>query len=96
MSVHSGLSERSKGLVGAVELALMKKSALFINTSRGPLVDESALLKVLKEGSIRGAAIDVYDLELLPKESQWRHIKWGTEGSAPVLLSPYMGRGDDE
>jgi lactate dehydrogenase-like 2-hydroxyacid dehydrogenase len=96
LSVHSILSERSRGIVGAAELVLMKKSALFINTSRGPLVDEGALLKVLKDGRIRGAAIDVYDLEPLPKESQWRHIKWGSDGSARVLLSPHMGYVEEE
>ena len=91
VSLHYLLSDRSRGLVGAKELALMKKSAFFVNTSRGPIVDEAALLEVLKEGRIRGAAIDVYDLEPLPKNSEWRDTKWGTEGTSYVLLSPHMG-----
>jgi len=91
VSVHYVLSDRSRGMVGPAELSLMKKSALFINTSRGPLVVEDALLKVLEEGSIRGAAIDVFDLEPLPKDSKWRTTKWGEDGRAHVLLSPHMG-----
>jgi lactate dehydrogenase-like 2-hydroxyacid dehydrogenase len=91
VSVHYVLSDRSRGIVGAKDLAFMKKSAFFVNTSRGPLVDEDALLSVLKEGKIRGAAIDVYDLEPLSKDSQWRDSKWGTEGRSHVLLSPHMG-----
>jgi lactate dehydrogenase-like 2-hydroxyacid dehydrogenase len=96
VSVHYVLSERTIGLVGAADLALMKKSAFFINTSRGPLVDEGALLEVLKAGSIKGAAIDVYDLEPLPTDSEWRNTKWGTAGSSQVLLSPHMGYVEEE
>jgi phosphoglycerate dehydrogenase-like enzyme len=96
VSVHYVLSNRSRGLVGAKDLALMKKSALFINTSRGPIVDEASLLAVLKEGKIRGAALDVFDLEPLPKDSEWRTPKWGTEGTSHVLLSPHMGYVDHE
>jgi phosphoglycerate dehydrogenase-like enzyme len=91
LSVHYVLSERSRGIVSLAELSLLKKSALFINTSRGPLVDEGDLLDVLERGAIRGAALDVYDIEPLPKDSRWRTQKWGTEGRAQVLLSPHMG-----
>jgi phosphoglycerate dehydrogenase-like enzyme len=96
VSVHYVLSDRSRGIVGAKELSLMKKSALFINTSRGPLVDEASLLAVLNEGKIRGAAIDVFNLEPLPKDSRWRSSKWGTEGRSHVLLSPHMGYVEEE
>ena len=96
LSVHYVLSDRSRGIVGASDLALLKPSALFVNTSRGPLVDEDALLDLLEEGKIRGAAIDVFELEPLPKESRWRSDKWGTEGSSKVLLSPHMGYVDGE
>jgi lactate dehydrogenase-like 2-hydroxyacid dehydrogenase len=96
VSIHYVLSDRSRGLVGAKELALMKKSALFVNTSRGPIVDEDSLLAVLKESKIRGAAIDVFNLEPLPKDSQWRDPKWGTEGRSHVLLSPHMGYVEEE
>ena len=91
VSVHYVLSDRSRGIVGAEDLALMRKNAFFINTSRGPLVDEDALLALLHGGTIRGAAIDVFDLEPLPKDSPWRDSKWGTEGRSRVLLSPHMG-----
>lgn len=88
VSLHLVLSERSKGIVGEKELSMMKKSALLVNTSRGGLIDEQAFLKVLKEGSIRGAALDVYWEEPLPKDSPWRQSKnWKSD----VVLSPHMG-----
>ncbi|KAE9368229.1 D-isomer-specific 2-hydroxyacid dehydrogenase-like protein [Stipitochalara longipes BDJ] len=96
LSVHYVLSDRSRGIVGADDLALLKPSALFVNTSRGPLVDEDALLDVLEKGKIRGAAVDVFEIEPLPKESRWRSEKWGTEGTSKVLLSPHMGYVDGE
>ncbi|ELR08433.1 hypothetical protein VC83_01281 [Pseudogymnoascus destructans] len=91
VSVHYVLSERSRGVVGRAELALLKPSSLLVNTSRGPLVDEEALLEVLKEGKIGGAALDVYELEPLPKESEWRSEKWGKEGRSRLVLTPHMG-----
>ena len=91
VSVHYVLSERSRGLVSRADLALLKKSAFFINTSRGPVVDEEALLDVLESGAIRGAALDVFDIEPLPNDSRWRSQKWGTDGRSQVLLSPHMG-----
>jgi len=82
--VHYKLSERSTGLVGAAELALMKPSAYLINTSRGPLVDSAALLAALRSGSIAGAALDVFDVEPLPLGDPLR--------SAPnVVLTPHLG-----
>ena len=91
LSVQYVLSERSKGIVGEKELSVMKKKSILINTSRGPLVDEQALLKVLKEGKIRGAALDVFDVEPLEMDSEWRTTKWGQDGNSEVLLSPHMG-----
>ncbi|KAI9657335.1 MAG: hypothetical protein M1821_003015 [Bathelium mastoideum] len=91
VSIHYVLSERSRGVVGESELALMKESALLVNTSRGPLVDEDALLRILEKGGIRGAAIDVFDIEPLPQDSAWRSLKWGQEGRSQVLLTPHMG-----
>jgi lactate dehydrogenase-like 2-hydroxyacid dehydrogenase len=96
LSVHYVLSDRSRGIVGAADLALLKPSALFVNTSRGPLVDDDALLDVLDKGKIRGAAVDVFALEPLPKASRWRSDKWGTEGRSKVLLSPHMGYVESE
>lgn len=88
VSVHLVLSERSRGVVGKRELAWMKKSAVLVNTSRGPLVDEAALVEVLKEGRIAGAALDVFDVEPLPENSPWRDA----DGfKSLVVLSPHMG-----
>jgi phosphoglycerate dehydrogenase-like enzyme len=66
LTIHLVLSERSRGLVGATELALMKPTALLVNTSRGPLVDESALIDALRAQRIAGAGLDVFDTEPLP------------------------------
>jgi phosphoglycerate dehydrogenase-like enzyme len=66
LTLHLVLSERSAGLVGSRELSLMKQSALLINTSRGPLVDEAALIAALRAGAIAGAGLDVFDVEPLP------------------------------
>ena len=90
------LSGRSVGLVGAAELGAMKASALFVNTSRGALVDEGALLEVLREGRIRGAAVDVFEREPLPRESEWRSLEWGAGGRSQVVLTPHMGYGEEE
>ncbi len=91
LSVHYVLSERSRDIVSAKELEQMKPTAFLVNTSRGPLVNEEALLSTLKSGKIRGAALDVYDFEPLPANSEWRTTKWGQDGSSEVLLSPHMG-----
>jgi phosphoglycerate dehydrogenase-like enzyme len=87
VSVHLVLSDRSRGLVGEREIALMKPGALLVNTSRGPIVDEGALVAALKAGRIR-AALDVYDEEPLPADHPLRH--------APnVTLAPHLGYGSD-
>ncbi|QDS73070.1 hypothetical protein FKW77_009811 [Venturia effusa] len=96
LSVHYVLSERSRGLVGMVELNSMKPSALLINTSRGPIVDESALLQACENGIITGVGLDTFDLEPLPMDSKWRSRDWGKDGRADVLLSPHMGYGETE
>ena len=91
LSVQLVLSDRSRGLVGAEDLQLMKKDAILVNTSRGPLVDEKALLDCLNRGGIRGAALDVFDEEPLPESSPWRTTKWGEKGRSEVLLTPHTG-----
>jgi phosphoglycerate dehydrogenase-like enzyme len=84
VTVHVRLSERTRGLIGAAELALMKPTALLINTSRGPIVDEVALVAALQDGTIAGAGLDVYDVEPLPLEHPLR--------SAPnTVLTPHVG-----
>lgn len=94
LSVHYVLSERSRGLLGAADLKLMKPSALLINTSRGPIVDETALLQACESGTIAGVALDVFENEPLPKDSKWRRKDWGRDGRSDVLLSPHMGYGE--
>ena len=72
ITVHMILSDRSRGLVGAAEFAQMKPSAYLVNTSRGPIVDEAALIEALSENKIAGAGIDVYDVEPLPVDHPLR------------------------
>ncbi|KAI4722095.1 hypothetical protein E4T48_01602 [Aureobasidium sp. EXF-10727] len=96
ISMHYVLSDRSRGTIGATEIAMMKKNAVLVNTSRGPLIDEKALLNALNQGAIRGAALDVFDVEPLPRESPWRTTNWGQDGRSLVVLSPHMGYVNDE
>lgn len=84
VSVHMVLSPTTKGIIGAKELGLMKKSAFFINTSRGPLVDEDALVATLRAGGIAGAGLDVFDVEPLPHGHALR-------GLTNVTLTPHTG-----
>ncbi|MGJ8525690.1 Glycerate dehydrogenase [Halomonadaceae bacterium LMG 33818] len=84
VTLHYKLSERSTGLVGEEELLLMKTSAILVNTSRGPLIDNAALEKVLKYKLIRGAALDVYDIEPLPAGHPLRHMK-------NTVITPHLG-----
>lgn len=74
LTIHVLLSDRTKGAVGAAEFALMKPSAYLVNTSRGPIVDEAALIDALKSGKIKGAGIDVYDVEPLPADHELRKL----------------------
>ncbi|BDD56216.1 hypothetical protein MPDQ_005616 [Monascus purpureus] len=96
VSIHNVLSDRSRGIVGVEELAALKPTALLVNTSRGPLIDEAALLEALRKGRIRGAALDVFDTEPLPAGSPWRTTAWGTEGRSEVLLTPHTGYAQEE
>jgi phosphoglycerate dehydrogenase-like enzyme len=84
VTIHLKLSARTRHVVGAAELAAMKPAAYLVNTSRGPIVDESALLQVLHAGTIAGAGLDVYDVEPLPGDHPLR--------SAPrTVLTPHLG-----
>lgn len=74
LTVHLVLSARTRGLVGAAELAAMKESAILVNTSRGPIIDEDALIEALRTQRIRGAALDVYDTEPLPADHPLRAL----------------------
>jgi phosphoglycerate dehydrogenase-like enzyme len=84
ISIHLVLSERTRSLVGARELALMKPSAYLINTSRGPIVDEAALIAALREKRIAGAGLDVFDVEPLPLDHPFR-------GMDNVVVTPHLG-----
>ena len=74
LTIHLVLSDRTRGLVGAAELSAMKESAILVNTSRGPIVEEAALIDVLRANRIRGAALDVYDTEPLPADHPLRSL----------------------
>lgn len=91
VSIHLVLSDRSRGAIGAADLALMKPTAIFVNTSRGPLVVEEDLIAALESGRIRTAALDVFNIEPLPLNSKWRTTNWGRDGRSQVLLTPHMG-----
>jgi phosphoglycerate dehydrogenase-like enzyme len=84
LTIHLVLSGRTRGLVGAPELAAMKPSARLINTSRGHIVDEAALIDVLRGGRIAGAALDVFDTEPLPPDHPFRSLP-------TVLATPHIG-----
>ncbi len=84
VTIHLLLSERTTGLVGAADLARMKPSAILVNTSRGPIVDEAALLETLRARRIRAAAIDVFSTEPLPAGDPVR-------GLDNVVLTPHIG-----
>lgn len=84
ITVHVQLSDRTRGLIGAKELALMKPTAFFINTSRGPVVDEKAIEEALKAKKIAGAAIDVFDVEPLPLDHPFRKLD-------NIVITPHLG-----
>jgi len=84
VSIHLVLSERTRGLIGAGELALMKPTARLVNTSRGPIVTEAALIAALNARQIAGAAIDVYDTEPLPPNHPYRKL-------SRLIATPHIG-----
>jgi phosphoglycerate dehydrogenase-like enzyme len=84
VSIHLVLGERTRGLIGARELGLMKRSAYLVNTSRGPIVDEAALVRALQDGTIAGAGLDVFDEEPLPLEHPFRRLP-------NTAITPHLG-----
>ena len=84
ISIHVVLSKRTQGLIGAGDLARMKGSAFLINTSRGPIVDEAALIDALRENRIAGAGVDVFDQEPLPLDHPFRSL-------ARAQITPHLG-----
>lgn len=84
VTLHYKLSDRSRGIVGAAELAVMRPSSILVNTSRGPLIDTPALIAALREHRIAGAGLDVFDVEPLPADDPLR--------AAPrTVLTPHLG-----
>jgi phosphoglycerate dehydrogenase-like enzyme len=84
VTIHLVLSERTRGLLGARELALMRPSAYLVNTSRGPIVDERALIAALQAGAIAGVGLDVYDEEPLPSDHPLRRLP-------NTVITPHLG-----
>lgn len=84
LTVHLVLSQKTRGIIGEPELALMKPSSFLINTSRGPLVEEAPLIKALENGKISGLAVDVFEQEPLPHNHPFRRL-------ANVLATPHIG-----
>ena len=84
LSIHLQLSPRTRGLIGARELGLMKPSAYLINTSRGPIVEEAALIAALRDKRIAGAGLDVFDVEPLPLDHPLRKLD-------NVVITPHLG-----
>jgi phosphoglycerate dehydrogenase-like enzyme len=84
VTVHLVLSDRTRGLIGRSELARMKRTAYLVNTSRGPIVDEPALIDALRAGTIAGAGLDVFDQEPLPADHPLRKLR-------RTVLTPHLG-----
>ena len=84
VTVHLVLSDRTRGLIGRSDLARMKRTAYLINTSRGPIVDERALIEALRDGTIAGAGLDVFDQEPLPAGHPLRELR-------RAVLTPHLG-----
>ena len=84
VTLHIVLTDSTRGILGARELGLMKPTGLLVNTSRGPLIDETALVQTLTQNRIAGAALDVYDMEPLPREHPLRTLP-------NVVATPHIG-----
>src|SRR4051794_9603187 len=84
VTIHLQLSDRTRDLIGERELALMKPTAILVNTSRGPIVHEPALVHALRAGTIAGAGLDVFDVEPLPARSPLRELR-------RAVLTPLLG-----
>jgi phosphoglycerate dehydrogenase-like enzyme len=84
ITIHVVLSDRSRGLVGAADLARMKPTGFIVNTARGPIIDEVALLETLRARKIAGAAVDVFSVEPLPVDHPFRKLD-------NLVLTPHLG-----
>ena len=84
VTIHLLLSERTRGLIRASDLALLKNDAFLVNTSRGPIVDEAALIDALERRAIAGAGLDVFDVEPLPEDHPFRRLD-------NTVITPHLG-----
>lgn len=84
LTIHLVLSDRTRGLFGAADLARMKPTAVIVNTSRGPIIDEAALVEALRGGAIGGAGLDVFDTEPLSPDHPLRHCD-------NTIITPHLG-----
>jgi phosphoglycerate dehydrogenase-like enzyme len=84
VTIHMVLREATRGLIGAADLARMKPDGVLVNTSRGPLIDEAALIEALTKGTIGGAALDAFDVEPLPLDHLFRRLP-------NVVVTPHVG-----
>lgn len=84
ITIHLILSDRTRGVFGAAELAKMKPTAYIVNTSRGPIIDEDALAAALRNNTIAGAGIDVFSVEPLPADNQFRNLE-------NMIVTPHLG-----
>ncbi|MEZ5820741.1 MAG: D-2-hydroxyacid dehydrogenase family protein [Bradyrhizobium sp.] len=84
VTIHVVLGPRSRGLIGAADLARMKPTAYLVNTARGPIVDETALLEALQQKKIAGAGIDVFSVEPLPVDHPFRKLD-------NMVITPHLG-----
>ncbi len=84
VTIHLVLSARTRGLIGARELGLMKRTAYLVNTSRGPIIEEQALIQALQQGTIAGAGLDVFDEEPLPLDHPFRRLE-------NTVITPHLG-----
>ncbi len=87
LSIHTKLSERTRGFVDSSKIQMMKKSAIIINTSRGPIINEKDLINSIKNHSISGVGLDVYDVEPLPEKHEFRELSKNHN----VVLTPHLG-----
>ena len=87
LSIHTKLSDRTRGFINSKQIKMMKKTSIIINTSRGPIINEKDLINCIKDNSISGVGLDVYDIEPLPKDHELRILS----KKYNVVLSPHLG-----
>ena len=87
LSIHTKLSDRTRGFINSKQIKMMKKTSIIINTSRGPIINEKDLINCIKDNSISGVGLDVYDVEPLPEKHEFRELSKNYN----VVLTPHLG-----